>query len=197
MDFGSLLIRAQYVIGEMVTNEQLIEQCNEFLRTYYTLRGIGSVECEALACVRRRAEVAKERYKKARDGVQAKADGSRRVRKNRRATKAAKVRDEVYKRELAAELRRAELRCAWQCQEIRRKRSALHDARQANHALRKKVALLEQSERVRKESARLIADNLGETYEERRRAGFVCPSLFGDASDVVRYGGELPRFSEE
>ena len=180
----------------MLENEQLIELADEFSRHYCKHRGIESAECEALENVRKRAEAAKEDYKMKRDLMDKPEIGilSSRVLKNRRATAAAKVRDEVFKRELKADVRKFELKCANLSNDLRYKRLQLHRMRQINHKLKVKLRLLQHA---KKEDKFSIVQSLEETYEEERRSGFVCPSLFGNATDMVRYGGALPLLSQD
>ena len=180
----------------MLENEQLIELADEFLRHYCKHRGIENAECEALENVRKQAEAAKEDYKMKRDLADKPEIGTlpSRVLKNRRATAAAKVRDEVFKRELKADVRRFEMKCVSLFSDLQSKRLQLHRMRQINHKLKVKLRLLQHD---KKENKVLIAQSLEERYEEERRSGFVCPSLFGNATDLVRYGGALPLFSQE
>ena len=180
----------------MFENKQLTELADEFLQDYYKHRGIGNVECDALASVRKRAEQAKENYKMkrdARDDPEIRTLSSR-ILKNRRATAAAKVRDEVYRRELAAHLRKFERKCANLSSDLESKRFLLLQARQRNEELKKRLQSLNCTD---KELNVAIVQSLGETYEDRRRAGFVCPSLFGNATDTLRYGGSLPLLNQE
>lgn len=176
-------------------NDQFAQLSSEFLREYYEERGIKDVESEALDDVRKRAETVKESYKVARDVMEVRIPGPRRIQNNRRAAAAAKVRDEVYKKELAGDICRYEQKCKQLELEMKRKKEMIEEVKRENDELKERIAQLERNEE--KERTAVIVDALGATYEERRRAGFVCPSLFGDELDTVRYGGVLPKCSQD
>ena len=180
----------------MLENEKLTELADEFLRDYCKHRGIENAECEALENVRKRAEAAKEDYKMKRDLMDKPEIStlSNRVLKNRRATASAKVRDEVFERELKADVRKFEMKCANLSSDLQSKRLRLHRMRQTNHKLEVKLRLLQHDKKENKFS---IVQSLKEAYEEERRSGFVCPSLFGNATDLIRYGGALPLLSQD
>ncbi len=179
-------------------NDRFAQLSAQFLQEYYEERGIERVESEALAEVRLRAERVKESYKVARDGVQVRTPGPRRIQNNRRAAAAAKVRDEVYKKELENDIWRFEHQCIVMEGEMEEKKTTIEKTQCENEKLRERIAALErQAEMREKEQTAVIVDTMGETYEERRRSGFVCPSLFGDEKDVIRYGGTLPKCSQD
>ena len=179
----------------MSNNGELVSLVDEFLRHYYKHRGIEDLASEALETVRKRTEIAKEKYKSKRDTIrkpQARVLSSR-ILKNRRATAAAKVRDEVYKRKLIADVRKFEMKCASLRWELESKQLQLYQTRQRNHELKTRLEL----NNIAKKKNITIVQSSGLTYEERRRAGFICPSLFGNATDLFRYGGTLPLFNQD
>ena len=179
----------------MSNDDQFIRLADDFLLDYCKHRGIEDAGCEALETVRKRAEIAKEKYKSKRDTIRNPQHLvlSSRILKNRRATAAAKVRDEVYKRELIGDVRKFEMKCASLRSELESKQLQLYQTRQRNHELKTRLEL----NNIAKKKNIAIVQSSGVTYEERRRAGFICPSLFGNATDLFRYGGALPLFNQD